>query len=482
MPNVPNPFRNLPSVNQLLESPPLKSLIETANHNVVVGGVRSFLDQLRDQITTATEDVHIPTAQELAEKIAAWISTDDQPHLRHVINATGVILHTGLGRAPLADEAIGEMNAVAGGYASVEIDLKTGKRSQRDLAVRRLICELTGSESATVVNNNAAATMLTLSAIAAGREVIVSRGQLVEIGGSYRLPDVMECSGARLKEVGTTNKTRLSDYEQAIGEDTGAILRVHPSNFRVVGFSESVGLGELVKLGRRHNVPVIDDVGSGALLDFSQYGLNDEPIVSDSISVGANVVLFSGDKLVGGPQCGIIAGDDSWVQQIKKHPMTRAMRVDKLTLAAMAATLRLYRDPAKAQHSIPLLLMLSTPIDNLRLRAQRIAPQIAQSSIVAGATAVEGQSTLGGGTLPTQYVPTWCVAIEPNEISVDELAKRLRIGSPAIFGRISNNQLLLDLRTVAPRHDVTMVEAIVDKSDQTNESPSSWDSEEVEAT
>ncbi len=460
MPNVNNPFRKLPSVNQLLESPQLKSLVDTANHNVVVSGVRTFMDRLRDQISTATEDVHIPTPQELAERIASWISREDQAHLRPVINATGVLLHTGLGRAPLADEAIGEINAMASGYASVEVDLVTGKRSQRDLAVKRLLCELTGAASATVVNNNAAATMLTLSALSSGREVIVSRGELVEIGGSYRLPDVMECSGAKLREVGTTNKTRLGDYESAINENTGAILRVHPSNFKIVGFTESVELPKLVKLGRRHNIPVIDDIGSGALIDFAEFGLHDEPIVRVSVEQGASIVLFSGDKLVGGPQCGIIVGTDELIQTIKHHPMTRAMRVDKLTLAGLAATLRMYRDPEKARASIPLLAMLSVPLENLHLRAERLATQLAAAPLVDSASVMESSATLGGGSLPTQYLPTWCVALKPKGVSTDELAGRLRNRSPAIFGRIQNEQLLLDLRTVHPRFDVTIVELI----------------------
>ena len=454
-----NPFRNLPSVNQLLESPQLKALVDSANHNVVVGGVRTFLDRVRDQISSAAEDVAIPTAHELAEKIADWISGEDVPHLRAVINATGVILHTGLGRAPLAKAAIEEMNAMACGYASVEINLKNGKRSQRDLAVKRLLCELIGSESATVVNNNAAATMLALGAMAAGTEVIVSRGQLVEIGGSYRLPDVMECSRATLREVGTTNKTRLSDYENAINENTGALLRVHPSNFRIVGFTESVSLPDLVALGKKHNIPVIDDVGSGALLDFAQFGLNDEPIVRESIEQGADIILFSGDKLVGGPQCGIIAGSSHWVEKIKKHPMTRAMRVDKLTLAALAGTLRLYRDPKKATQQVPLLAMLSTPLDNLKLRAERISQQVKSSSLIASAEPVEGTATLGGGTLPAQYLQTWCVALEPQGISVDDLATKLRNGENAIFGRINEGRLLLDLRTVMASQDVTVVES-----------------------
>jgi len=300
-----NPFRNLPSVNQILESGPIQSLIKTANRNVVVHGVRNTLDQVRQQIQSRT-DIQVPTVNELATKIVDLIRRSEISRLRPVINATGVILHTGLGRAPLATEAIQAVADVAGGYASVELDLQTGERTQRTLIVERLLCELTGAEAAVVVNNNAAATFLSLAALASNRDVVVSRGQLVEIGGSYRLPDVMAASGARMVEVGTTNKTRLSDYEQAIGETTGAILKVHPSNYQVVGFTAAVPVGELVGLGRRYRVPVIDDIGSGALYDYTTFGLQGEPMPAESIEQGADVVLFSGDKLLGGPQCGII--------------------------------------------------------------------------------------------------------------------------------------------------------------------------------
>ena len=354
---MPNIFRNLPSVNQLLENPQLKQMVESVNHNVVVDGVRSFLDDLREQVSNATEDISIPTANEMAEKIADWLKSEEQPYLRPVINGTGIILHTGLGRAPLSNQALEAVREISGGYASVEVDLKSGERGQRVKSVERLLCELTGAEAAAVVNNNAAATMLTLSALAGGTEVIVSRGQLIEIGGSYRLPDVMECSGAKLREVGTTNKTHLADYEKAICEDSGALLKVHPSNFEVVGFTKTVSTSELVQLGTKHGLPVIDDVGSGALIDFSQFGLMDEPVVSQSIKDGADVVLFSGDKLIGGPQCGIIIGKSKYVQKVLKSPLMRAMRVDKMTLAALAATLRSYRDPINAQQEIPILRM-----------------------------------------------------------------------------------------------------------------------------
>ena len=454
---MPNLFRNLPSVNQLLESPQLKKMVESVNHSVVADGVRKALDDLREQVSTATEEVSIPTPGELADRIADWLKSEEQPYLRRVINGTGIVLHTGLGRAPLAESAVKSIDEISRGYASVEIDLKSGDRGQRVKAVERLLCELTGAEAAVIVNNNAAATMLALSALAAGTEVIVSRGQLIEIGGSYRLPDVMECSGAKLKEVGTTNKTHLSDYENAIGENTGALLRVHPSNFEVVGFTKSVSTKELVEIGKKHGVPVIDDIGSGALLDFAKYGLNDEPITQDSIRDGADVVLFSGDKLVGGPQCGIIIGKKEYVEKILKNPLMRAMRVDKMTLAALAATLRLYRDPANAEQEIPLLRMLSMPVENLQLRADKLSPQIAYQQTIGACEVVSEQSMLGGGSLPTQKIPTFCLSIEPASGSVDALAAKLRRCHPAVMGRVQKGRFLLDLRTIAPAEDLELV-------------------------
>lgn len=454
---MPNIFRNLPSVNQLLESPQLRQMVETINHNVVVDGVRTFLDDFRKQVGEATEEIPIPSPNELAEKIADWLKSEEKPYLREVINGTGIILHTGLGRAPLAASALESVAEISAGYASVEVDLKTGDRGQRVKSIERLLCELTGAEAAVVVNNNAAATMLTLSALAGGTEVIVSRGQLIEIGGSYRLPDVMECSGAKLKEVGTTNKTHLVDYERAIGEETGALLKVHPSNFEVVGFVKTVSTAEMVKLAHSHKLPMIDDVGSGALLDFSQFGLMDEPVVSQSIKDGADVVLFSGDKLIGGPQCGIIIGKRKYVDKILKNPLMRAMRVDKMTLAALAATLRLYRDPEKAQQDVPILRMLSMPVDNLKLRATKLAQQISYLPFVGSCDVVEDQSMLGGGSLPTQKIQTWCVAIEHKDNSVSELANRLRNSTPAVMGRVQKDRLFLDMRTVQPSQDAQLV-------------------------
>ncbi len=455
-----NPLRSIPSVNDLLESPQLKKLVDRISHNAVVSTVRAVLEETRDEVQTAASEKTLPSVSDLADRIAQRIVEGETPALRPVINATGILLHTGLGRAPLAEEAIGEMVTLARDYASVELDLAEGDRSLGKWAVEGLVKELTGAEAAIVVNNNAGATMLTLAALAPGREVVVSRGQLVEIGGSFRLPDVMAASGAVLREVGTTNRTRIDDYAEAIGESTGALMAVHPSNFVVVGFTAGVRIGDLVDLGRRNDLPVIDDIGSGALIDFAQFGFENEPMASKSLKAGADVVLFSGDKLLGGPQCGIILGRKSMIERIEKHPMARALRVDKLTLGALAATLRLYRDPEKACRAIPLLSLLSTSVENLKNRAERLAPQIAALEAVDEAEAIAEVTYLGGGSIPSQELPTWCVAIRPSGMSVDRLASALRQGPRSVVGRVQQDRLLLDLRTVFPRQDVELVSAV----------------------
>lgn len=455
-----NLLRHLPSVNELLESAPLKELVDKVSHNVVVAKVRSVLEDVRGELQAAAADFKLPPVSELAERIADRIQRADTPALRPVINATGVLLHTGLGRAPLAEEAVAAMQEVARDYASVEVDLVSGRRSHRMAAVEGLLCEQTGAEAAAVVNNCAGATMLTLAAVAAGREVVVSRGQLIEIGGSYRLPDVMSASGATMREVGTTNKTRLDDYALAIGESTGALLLVHPSNFVVQGFTESVDLPDLVRLGRERRLPVIHDIGSGALIDFAQFGLHGEPLAPASIKAGADLVLFSGDKLLGGPQCGIVVGKASHVKRILAHPLARALRVDKLTLAALAATLRLYRDPTTARRAVPILHLLSTSVENLKLRAERLAEQLTAVAGIARAEATADTTFLGGGSIPTQPIATWCVAITPSSVSVDRLATRLRTGRPATAPRVQHDKLLLDLRSVFPRQDQDLVTAV----------------------
>lgn len=455
-----NMLRNIPSVNELLESPPLRKLIDRASRSVVLNGVRDFLDTLRKEVQSTAAELKLPSAGELAEKIAQWITHEERPTLRPVINATGILLHTGLGRAPLAEEAITALVEVARDYSSVELNLATGERSRRVVAVERLLTQLTGAEAAAVVNNNAAATLLTLAALAVGREVIVSRGELVEIGGSYRLPEVMQASGAILREVGTTNKTRIGDYQAAIGPQTAALLHVHPSNYVVQGFSESTPLTELVSLGHREQKLVIDDIGSGALWDFTRCAVTDEPRPQDSIRSGADVVLFSGDKLLGGPQCGIIVGKKSCLDKITQHPLARAVRVDKLTLAALAATLRLYQDPDTVEHRVPLLTLLTTPIENLRNRAERLAPQLAACPAIAKAEPVTDTAFLGGGSMPSQSIPTWCVALTPARDSVETLANQLRQGHPPVCGRIHQDRLLLDLRSVFARQDHLLVSAV----------------------
>jgi L-seryl-tRNA(Ser) seleniumtransferase len=466
-----NPLRNIPSVNELLESPPLRRLVGNVSRNVVVSGVRSFLDDLRTELQTAAADVKWPTSHDLAQRIADWIQTDDRPSLRPVINATGILLHTGLGRAPLAKEAIQAIMDVAAGYASVEVDLESGERSQRAVPVKKLLVQLTGAEDAVVVNNNAAATMLTLAALAHGREVIVSRGQLIEIGGSFRLPEVMTSSGATLREVGTTNKTRVADYEAAINERTALIFRAHTSNFRIVGFTEEATLSSLVAVGRRYNVPVIDDIGSGALIDYAKYGVAGEPVASESIRAGADLVLFSGDKLLGGPQAGIIAGRSSLVEQISVHPSMRALRVDKVTLAALVATLRLYRDPDTAERNVPLLMLLSTSSENLKHRAERLVPQIMATGMVNSAEPFASTTFLGGGSLPMQEIATYCVAMTPKDGSVDALAKVLRQGQPGVIGRVQQDRLLFDLRSVFPHQDAQLVDALESARRSADEKP-----------
>lgn len=470
-----NVFKNIPSVNELLETTALKELVEKVSHNAVVGEVRSFLDQLRKEVNSRTEDVDIPpipTTGEIAEKVASWISKREEQKLRPVINATGILLHTGLGRSPMATEAVEAAAAIGGNYASVEIDAETGQRGQRIHAVESLLSELTGAEAAAIVNNNAGATLLTLAALASGKEVIVSRGQLIEIGGSYRLPEVMSAGGTILREVGTTNKTRAADFDNASGEETAGLMRVHTSNYKVVGFTAEPSLAELVEVARKNDIVMIDDIGSGAMSDFSKYGLDDEPVAKDSIAAGADVVLFSGDKLLGGPQCGIIIGKRKYIEKVIRHPLMRALRVDKTTLAALTETLKLHRDPAKAENSIPLLKMLSTSEENLKGRAERLALQIEQCEIVQSAVAVSDRAQLGGGSVPAQDIPTWCVSVEPTGVSVDTLARRLRTGTPSVFGRVNKDRLLIDLRTVMPNQESHLLTAIQAASKEAAENDS----------
>ncbi len=443
-----NPFRNLPSVNEVLDTPALQA--RSAERALLVAGIRAELTELRQRLAQGDAADGATRPEQIAARVVERLGRELRPKLRPVINATGIVLHTNLGRAPIADEAARAAYDAARGYLNLELDLETGKRSSRQDAIREWLCRLTGAESATAVNNNAAATVIALRALCRGKEVIVSRGQLIEIGGSFRIPEIMAVSGVTLREVGTTNITRLSDFERAIGPDTGALMQIHTSNYRVAGFTKSVPLTELVTLGRKHNLWVIDDVGSGALIDFARLGFEGEPLARASIAAGADLVLFSGDKLLGGPQAGMLVGREECVQRIEKDPLMRAFRLDKMTLAALEATLRLYLREEAALREVPVLGMLGTPLPELRQRAETLAAALADIPGLASIAVVEDVAYVGGGSLPDQKLPTWVVEITPAEISDAELAARLRLGEPAVLGRLRGGKLVLDLRTVFP--------------------------------
>lgn len=372
-----------------------------------------------------------------------------RPFYRRAINATGIILHTGLGRAPLPAAALRQIAGELRGYSVLQQSVETGERSRRDAGVERLLKRLTGAEAATVVNNNAAATMIALQALASGKEVIVSRGQLIEIGGSFRLPDVMAASGARLVEVGTTNKTHLRDYERAITPATGAIMRVHPSNYRIHGFAKSVSTEELVTLARPRGIPVIDDLGAGALIDLSRFGFEKEPTIQESLRAGADLVLSSADKLIGGPQGGVILGRADLIGLIRKSPLARIVRVDKLTLAALEATLRSFLDTETAWRDVPTLRLLRRPLEEIAAAAESLCRELlGDHPIAAEVTIEEGASFMGGGSLPDQQLPTRLVAIRPASVAATEFAARLRRGTPAVFARIHDDRVLIDPRTL----------------------------------
>lgn len=447
----------LPSVTQVLAHPEIEWLVEELSRTVVLQWIREELERRRQMLLrsslAASRESELET---IVERIRARASDAQARQLSRVINATGVVLHTGLGRAQLSDEAISRVVACAQA-SNVELDLVTGKRSYRGFQLLSKLQALCGCEEALVVNNNAAATLLTLQALCAGREVIISRGQLIEIGGSYRLPDIFELSGAILREVGTTNRTRLEDYERAIGPDTAAILCVHPSNYRVVGFSETPAIEPLVELARSAGILAIDDIGSGCLEPMERYGLPDEPTFGRSIAAGADVVLGSGDKLLGGPQSGIIVGRKAQVDVLRNHPLARALRIDKLTLAALSVTLDAY---LRGQpQSLPTFALLSATSEQLLQRARAIADQIGLMDdwcIDVGEDEVE----VGGGSLPGAMLPTAVVRISHTSWSPDSIAARLRTGKIRVVPRIQRERVCLDLRSVAAEDDTRLALAV----------------------
>ena len=382
------------------------------------------------------------------------------PNLKQVINATGVVIHTNLGRSLLAEEALQNLQKIGGGYSNLEFDLKSGQRGSRYSSVEDLICEISRAQAAMVVNNNAGAVLLCLETIAKGKNVIVSRGELVEIGGSFRIPDVMAKSGAVLREVGTTNRTHLQDYESAIDDNTGLLLKVHTSNYSVVGFTAGVSLGELVTLGEKYHVPVMEDLGSGTFIDLSRYGLLKEPTVQSSVSTGVDVVTFSGDKLLGGPQTGVIAGTREMLHRIKQNPITRALRIDKLTLAALESTLRLYRDEATALSRIPTLRMLTTPEAIIQSKAERLMTQLKdRKNERLEVQSFDATSRAGGGSLPLLKLPSRCVGVKIQNVSANRIDRWMREITPPIIGRIENGFFMMDVRTIQEKELDVITEA-----------------------
>lgn len=452
-------FRRLPAVERVLNAPSVVELCRHHGRTVVAGWVRELLDDYRNGGARLISDDADTMLQSVVEQVIEKAQRDQTHRLRKVINGTGVVIHTNLGRAPLAAAAIAAIEAAAA-TTNLEIDLLTGNRGRRGGDVESLCRAVTGAEAALVVNNCAAATFLTLQTLAAGRRVIISRGQLIEIGGSFRLPEVFEQAGVILHEVGTTNRTRVRDYEAAIGPETAAILRVHPSNYRVTGFSESVAIDDLVALGKAHGLPVIDDVGSGCLYDLRRFGLLEEPIVAESLRAGADLVLFSGDKLLGGPQSGIIVGRAEHVERLRANPLARALRIDKLTYAALQATLEIHRS-GRAFEEIPVLKQLSLPADEIRDRALKLVERLIANSGHSDVFSLQAvESAPGGGSLAGGTLPSWAVAVsspEPNRV-----AKRLRLGIPAVVGRVQEDTNLIDLRTVLPQDEDALYGRLLD--------------------
>jgi L-seryl-tRNA(Ser) seleniumtransferase len=451
-------LRSLPSVSDLLESPALKRMMSRVNHNTVVARVRTLLDDLKRDVQSAAHDIPLPSIAELAERIVRRLQQDERPRLRSVINATGVLLHPELGGPPLAEAAVEELVVAARDYASVELDLISGERALPSVAVQELLRELCGCEAALVVQHHAAAVWLTLATLGAGCETIVSRGEVVEIDG-VKLPALAAAAGATLREVGATHHTNLSDYTQAFGAATSLVLRLEPTDYAIVG-AERPPLDALAELARRQQQPLVHDLGYGGVLDTSSLGLAGEPFARASLDAGADLAIFAGDKLVGGPRCGILVGRRSLIDRLAAHPLAGLLAADKLILAPLAGTLRLCRKPEIATRDIPILRLLETPIANLRGRAERLAPQLSVCPAVRSVTVVEEVTHLGPAALSSRQLTTCCLSIEPASGSAERWAGNLRNGTPAVLARTREGRVLFDLRSVIPRHDMQLVEAV----------------------
>jgi len=459
-------LRQLPSIERILESEKLKDKIEKYSHPLVTETARETLLSIREEIKENPQDISV---DQIIEKVSQKVDEKISDMIQPVINATGVILHTNLGRAPLDEETLSHIVEISKSYNNLEFDLKAGKRSHRGVFLQKLLCQLTQAESSLAVNNNAGAVLLILTALAKGKEVIISRGELVQIGGGFRIPEILALSGAILKEVGTTNKTSLSDYENAITGDAALLLKVHQSNFRMIGFVERPSVGQLVELGKKHNLCVVEDLGSGVMLRTEDFELAHEPSVLEAISAGADLVCFSGDKLLGAPQAGIILGKKKYIDLLRKHPLHRALRLDKMFVAGLESVLLSYIK-GEATKKICVWQMISTPLDVLKKRAKNIGAQLKKSGISISIT--ESKSTVGGGSLPGETLPAIVISVQsfgtspqdksaPSvDLSADRQAKLFREQSPPIIGRIEDEKFVLDLRTIFPDQDDLMVKAI----------------------
>jgi L-seryl-tRNA(Ser) seleniumtransferase len=454
-------LRQLPAIDRLLGTPPLVDLADRHAHAQLRVAAQQAVDELRRRLLSGEEPLPDLAPEAVARLAAEYLSVLETPSLRRVLNLTGTVLHTNLGRAPLAESALQAVVNVSRGYSTLEYDLAEGRRGERHVHVEELLCRLTGAEAALAVNNNAGAVLLALSALAGGKSALVSRGELIEIGGSFRIPEIMAAGGVKLVEVGATNKTHLHDYQKAIGPETALILKVHTSNYRILGFTSAVTGEELAALGKERGVPVLEDLGSGLLIDLTQLGLPREPTVRETLGTGIDVVTFSGDKLLGGPQAGLIVGNREIVARLKKHPLARALRLDKMTLAALEATLRLYLDPRRALREIPTLRLLALSTAELEHRCLELLPHLQQAAgDQADLAVVASMATVGGGAMPLAELPGCAIAVTPHRISLQQLTERLRQGEPPVIGRVQDDRLLLDPRTLLPGEESLLAAAV----------------------
>ena len=454
-------YRSIPKVDILLENEDVKALIEKYSRDTVMESIHVEMDKLRKYIGQCDDEEKAKKQIELlVPHIEMTVTSMHTPNMRMVINATGTVLHTNLGRAPIGQKHMERVAQIATGYSNLEYNLEAGRRGERYSHFEKLLCKITGAEAAMAVNNNAAAVMLILSSIAKGGEVVVSRGELVEIGGKFRVPDVMEQSGATLVEVGTTNKTHYSDYEEVITENTKALLKVHTSNYRIVGFTDSVAIDELVPLAKKYDIPVMEDLGSGVLIDLSKYGITYEPTVQESIAKGADVVCFSGDKLLGGPQAGIIIGKKKYIDMMKKNQLTRALRIDKFTAATLELVLQEYLSEENAIKNLPVLRMITKPLEEIKKDAQTLSRMLKRANLPAKIDIVPCESQIGGGSLPLERIPSMAVTIRPEKISVPEFEERLRHLPVPVIPRVANDTVLMDVRTLDKKAMTVLVDQL----------------------